>query len=287
MSQLSAPVRLDPDALPALDSDYALSRDQIDRYQADGHVLLRGFAAPNEVAPYRDVIAVHTAEHAESYAPLAERTTYGKAFVQFTNAWERDDAVRRFVFARRFAKAAADLMGVEGVRLYHDQALFKEPGGGRTPWHQDQPYWPLGAYRCVTMWMPLVDATAEMGTLRFASGSQNLGYTGRLGISDESEDRLGGVVRQMRYPVVEAGAMRAGDATFHAGYVVHGAAGNASADATREVMTVIYVEDGARVCPPDTPQRENDMARWLRGLGPGDAAAGPLNPLLYHRSESP
>jgi hypothetical protein len=28
-------------------------------------------------------------------------------------------------------------MEVEGVRLYHDQALFKEAEGGITPWHAD------------------------------------------------------------------------------------------------------------------------------------------------------
>jgi len=31
-------------------------------------------------------------------------------------------------------------MGVQGVRLYHDQALIKEPGGKPTPWHQDYYY---------------------------------------------------------------------------------------------------------------------------------------------------
>ena len=28
---------------------------------------------------------------------------------------------------------ATELMGVRGVRLYHDQPLFKEPGGGTAP----------------------------------------------------------------------------------------------------------------------------------------------------------
>ena len=30
------------------------------------------------------------------------------------------------------------LMGVDGVGLYHDQALVKEAGGGHTPWHCDR-----------------------------------------------------------------------------------------------------------------------------------------------------
>lgn len=43
---------------------------------------------------------------------------------------EKSEIIQRFVMARRFAKVAAELMGVDGVRIYHDQALFKEPSGG-------------------------------------------------------------------------------------------------------------------------------------------------------------
>jgi ectoine hydroxylase-related dioxygenase (phytanoyl-CoA dioxygenase family) len=83
-------------------------------------------------------------------------------------------------------------MGVAGVRLYHDQALYKEAGGGHTPWHQDQQYWPLDGVKCVTLWMPLVHAsTKEMGTMRFADGSQELGYLGSLNVSDDSESSTG------------------------------------------------------------------------------------------------
>ena len=67
------------------------------------------------------------------------------------------------MFGGRFAGVAAALLGVDGVRLYHDQALFKEPGGGPTPWHQDQVYWPLATDRTITMWMPLVDLPDASG----------------------------------------------------------------------------------------------------------------------------
>ena len=53
------------------------------------------------------------------------------------NVWARDEGVRAIDFARRVGSAAAAILGVESVRLYHDQALFEEPGGGFTPWHQD------------------------------------------------------------------------------------------------------------------------------------------------------
>jgi ectoine hydroxylase-related dioxygenase (phytanoyl-CoA dioxygenase family) len=274
-------------ALPALDSDYPLAADDIAAYQKNGHVLLRGIASPAEVAPYRAVITEMTNEFAKRYKPLEERDTYGKAFIQFSNLWELNESARKFVCARRFAKIAAELMGVDGVRLYHDQALYKEAGGGHTPWHQDQQYWPLDGVKCVTLWMPLVDADAEMGTMRFASGSQNLGYLGHQDISDESEERWDTFVAEKGYPITYVGAMKAGDATFHNGWTLHGAPGNASPDRTREVMTIIYLEDGATITPPDSPSRENDLKHWFPRMKPGDPAASALNPLLYHKEKMP
>src|ERR1019366_4651671 len=127
----------------------------------------------------------------------------------------------------------------DGVRIYHDQALLKESGGGITPWHQDQHYWPLDTSNTVTMWMPLVDLTPEMGTMRFAAGSHREGYLGDMPISDDSQARLEGFVRARGFRVDPGQAMAAGDATFHYGWTLHGAPGN-STTRTREVMTIIW-----------------------------------------------
>jgi len=180
------------------------------------------------------------------------------------------------------ARVAADLLGVEGVRIYHDQALYKEPGGGITPWHQDEYYWPLDTDNTLTMWMPLMDITADMGSLVFASGSGSEGYLGELPISDESEAVFRQFVSDRGYRLAPNGAMAAGDASFHNGWVLHTAPGNRTPQ-MREVMTVIYFADGAHVTAPDNKNRVNDLAKWLPGLKPGDLAASPINPLVYRR----
>ena len=269
--------------LPSLSSDYTLDTDQLEAYRRDGFLLVRGLASPTEIAAYRPVLSEVTGRHNENTLPLADRDTYGKAFIQVPNLWKKDERAARFSLARRFAGVAADLMGVDSVRLYHDQALYKEPGGGHTPWHQDQQYWPLDGVKTVTMWMPLVDADTDMGTMRFAAGSQNLGYLGPQPISDDSETQLGLLVKEKGYPIRDAGSMRAGDATFHNGWTLHGAPGNASPETTREVMTIIYLENGTRLTPPDSDSRRNDLATWFPGLKPGDPAASPLNPVVYRR----
>lgn len=264
-----------------LDTPYALSPEAIETYQANGHVLLRQLATSVELAPFRELITAETTEAAKHYAPLEERGTYGKAFIQHCNLWTRDKTIAQFVLSKRFAKVAAELMGVSAVRLYHDQALYKEPGGGPTPWHQDQQYWPLDGVQCVTMWMPLVDVSADMGTMRFASGSQALGYLGPMDISDDSELHLAQLITEKGYDVSPSPDMKAGDATFHDGWCIHGAPGNSSPERMREVMTIIYFEDGVRISEPDSDSRRNDLASWFPGLRPGDPAASELNPVVW------
>ena len=263
-----------------LTTDFPLDDHQVDAFRRDGHLLLRGLASPGEIAHYQPLIRRAADRYNTERRALEERDTYGRAFLQIMNLWTRDEAVREFVTARRFADVAARLLGVERVRMYHDQALYKEPGGGPTPWHQDQYYWPLDTDATVTMWMPLVDITAEMGMLNFASGSHRDGRIANTAISDDSEAIFDRYVAAGGYPVTAQAEMRAGDATFHTGWAIHNAGPNRSPDVVREVITVIYFADGARVTEPENPDQENDRQRWLDGLEPGELAASRLNPVL-------
>jgi ectoine hydroxylase-related dioxygenase (phytanoyl-CoA dioxygenase family) len=265
--------------LPTLDSNYPISENQKSDFKQNGHILLRGILNEMEIAFYAPAIIEAAARYNTEKRKMEDRDTYGKAFLQIMNLWEVDENVRRYTLAKRFAQVAADLMGVERVRIYHDQALFKEAGGGHTPWHQDQYYWPIDTDNTVTMWMPLVDISVEMGMLTFASGSHELGFMGNLAISDESESALGNLVKEKGYPITRAETMKAGDATFHSGWTLHAAPGNNS-QTMREVMTVIYIADGAKITEPKNANQEADRQRWFMGLEVGSLAASDINPLV-------
>jgi len=263
-----------------LASNYALSEETIRGYREKGHAVLRSLLSPEEISEFRPIITSAADRFNVETRPLEERDTYGKAFLQIMNLWVRDEQVRRYTLARRFAKAAAELMGVPAVRLYHDQALFKEPGGGPTPWHQDQFYWPLDTSNAITLWMPLVDIPAEVGGMVFGSGSHKLGYIGELAISDTSDAVLGDLIERQGIPKESYGAMSAGDATFHSGWTLHSAPGNPTSQ-MREVMTVIYFADGTSTFEPRNEEQKSDLAGWLPGIQPGELAASPLNPIVY------
>jgi ectoine hydroxylase-related dioxygenase (phytanoyl-CoA dioxygenase family) len=266
--------------LPALSDRRTVSTDDAAFFREKGHVLIRDLASPSEVAAYRPAIAAAADRYNVELRPIAQRDTYGKAFLQIMNLWCGDESVRRFVTAKRFAGVAAQLLGVHAVRLYHDQALFKEPGGGPTPWHQDQFYWPLDTSNTVTMWMPLVDIPPEVGSMTFATGSHKQGYIEAVAISDESHSFFDGYVKEAGMPLHSYGALSAGDATFHYGWTLHCAPPNPTPK-MREVMTVISFADGTRVLEPNNSYRVDDLDHWLCNTRPGELAQSELNPLLY------
>jgi ectoine hydroxylase-related dioxygenase (phytanoyl-CoA dioxygenase family) len=265
--------------LPALDDFKKLPDERIQEFREKGHTLIQNVLSADEIAAYRPVIVGAADRYNTEKRKLEERDTYGKAFLQIMNLWQVDKDTKKFVIAKRLAKMAADLMGVENVRIYHDQALFKEPGGGPTPWHQDQYYWPIDTNNTVTMWMPLVDIDVEMGMLTFASGSYVNGAVFNHEISDESETLFDDYVRDKQFDISRAKTMKAGDATWHRGFTIHNAPGNNS-DKMREIMTIIYVADGARITPYKNEWQKNDHEKWLMGKPIGGLIDSDLNPKL-------
>ncbi len=268
----------DATSLPSLNDDYSVSESAISAFCENGWALLRRVCSPDEAATYGELIREVAIAHNRETRPMEERDTYGKAFLQITNLWRLDDRVKTYTLSKRFAGIAAKLLGVERVRVYHDQALFKEPGGGHTPWHQDGYFWPLDHSKTVTMWMPLVDVPTEMGSMSFADGSHHAGIVSlEEGISDSSETFYEQYVRENGYSITTSGAMKAGDATFHSGLTLHKAPNNPT-QTVREVMTIIYFADGLRIAEPQNANQQNDLETWFPGAKAGGLAATELNP---------
>lgn len=265
--------------LPDLNDFITLPETQIREFRESGHTVTRGLLSPDEVAAYHSIVTNAALKFNTEKRKIEDRDTYGKAFLQIMNLWRHDENVKKFVLSRRLAKVAADLLGVENVRIYHDQALFKEPGGGPTPWHQDQYYWPIDTDKTITMWMPLVDIDVDMGMLTFASGSQKNGSVFSYEISDESESEFANYVKEKNFDISRAKTMKAGDATWHTGFTIHNAPGNKS-DKMREVFTIIYLAGDARIKRPENKWQENDLKTWLMNKEPGSFADSELNPLV-------
>lgn len=262
-----------------LDRPYSLPDDATELFHQDGYIKLKHVFDADMLTPFADAITDATIRLNTQDRPLEDRDTYERAFLQVMNLWREDETVRRFVFGKRLAAIAADLLGVESVRLYHDQSLYKEAGGGFTPAHADQFYWPLSSDRTVTAWIPLQAVPESMGPLGFYKGSHLEDFGRDLEISDESEAQITATMEQSGFKF-DVGPFDLGDVSFHSGWTFHKAGPNVS-DAPRSVMTVIYMDANMRVSEPVNAPQRSDLARWLPGLKPGDIAASSINPVLF------
>lgn len=266
-----------------LNSAYPLQADQLQAYSDQGFIHLKHVLSKETLDDFGREITQAVLRREPDPKPMESRTTYEKAFLQVPNLWVENEQVKRFVFSRRLAEIATTLMGTRGVRLYHDQALYKEAGGGITPFHADQYYWPLDTLSTCTAWIPLQATPLEMGPLEFWPKSHHLDLGRDLAISDQSEQLLADLRHQDHFSLVQE-PFDLGDVSFHSGWTFHHAAPNAS-ERPRAVMTIIYMDMNARVKTPIRAEQVNDLATWMPGVAVGGVAASPLNPVLYQRRE--
>ncbi len=264
-----------------IDSEYKISPEQIARFQKDGYIKLKNVLDAEVLEYYGKEITRLVLDQAKDYQPLEQRTTYGKAFLQIMNIWQRNEIVKEFVLGKRLARIATALLGTRGVRMYHDQALYKEAGGGYTPWHVDQYYWPLSNEKTVTAWIPLHEVPLENGPLMFSVGSQRIKLGRDLEISDDSEKKIDEQLKLSNLPVDET-PFDLGEVSFHLGFTFHRAGPNKLPKA-REVMTVIYMDQDMRLIEPKNKNQQSDWDNWCPGAKIGEIINSPLNPILYSR----
>lgn len=146
-----------------------------------------------------------------------------------------NDVLRAAATTPALGEIGAALLGLRGLRLWHDQLLYKPPGGkavGNVAWHQDFNYW-----RCsdttdmITAWIPFHDADLEIGTMEFVAGSHQWGWNANFSFGFDTD-------REAQQRIIEAnmpaGAkfrtalckLKAGHVSFHHCLTLHSSGPN-------------------------------------------------------------
>lgn len=267
--------------LKFLDEPYPLTADQVSFYQKNRCIKLKQVLNEETLDFFNRAITDRVNQMKAIDTPLEQRSTYGKAFLQLFNLWCEDEVVKKLIFSKRLGKIASDLMQTDGVRIYHDQALFKEGGGGITPWHADQYYWPLETDKTVTAWMPLQATPLELGPLEFSAASHQIVEGRELEIGDESEAVIQQKLRVTDFKhVIEP--FDAGEISFHSGWVFHRAGANVT-NQMRKVMTIIFMDKDMKLKAPENKNQINDWNTWCPGATVGEVINSPINPIIYQR----
>ncbi|MCP5180268.1 MAG: phytanoyl-CoA dioxygenase family protein [Pseudomonadales bacterium] len=253
-----------------------LSDTFVARFRRNGYVIIPGLLTDTEWTRYaslvRDAVLRRTRRDTR---PLSEKSAYEQSFIQCMNLWEDFPAIRPLTFHPKICQAAAELLGVQAVRLWHDQALFKEAGGRRTDPHQDFPYWTMQETETITAWIPFDGTTRDNGCMGYIPGSHITGVRRFVNIFQAGKEDLNAQARDLLTGDFVYEEVPRGSIAFHHGLTTHEAEPNTT-DRTRAVHTMILFRDGIT---RSTKGRHFAVDR--AGIQPGAPIASDVTPIAW------
>jgi phytanoyl-CoA hydroxylase len=267
-----------------------LSKEQIQFYQENGYVVIEDFLTPTELETWREAVMEAIADRNGLKMPGKDITIneddginkdanyFNNVFDQLLNLWQTNDKIKALMLDERIGKMIADLSGVDGVRIWHDQALVKRPWANPTSWHLDTPFWSFSDRRAMSIWVALDDATYENGCLFFIPKSYHETTFENYGIG-KNMGEIFNFYPQFKNSRSAAAPMKAGSCSFHNGLTIHGAHANMT-HGFRRAMTCAYMPEG------NTFNGEPNILpdSYLKTLAVGDLLNNDeQNPLIYKK----
>lgn len=250
-------------------------------YQRDGAVCIRG-----ALRGWVDAVASGIARNLASPGPHFESLPLGATSARFVNDycnWRRIPEYESFVRESPAKALARAVMASERSIFYHEHVLVKEPlAASPTPWHHDQPYYPIDGDQLLSLWFP-VDPVPLDATLLFVRGSHRHGYyaprkfeTQRNYDGSDELPTMPAIADAPHEHELLGWQLQPGDCVLFSGKTLHGAVGNASESRSRRVLTTRWMGDDARFAP----RRWEISPPYTGGLQAGDPMECDLFPRL-------
>jgi ectoine hydroxylase-related dioxygenase (phytanoyl-CoA dioxygenase family) len=237
------------------DMNSKLKEEQISSYRENGFLVVDDFLNKDELNFWREAVDEAVRERNGLKLPGADvkigeddginddADYFGNVFDQLLNLWQTNSKVKELMLDDRIGKMAAELAGVDGIRIWHDQALIKRPWANPTAWHLDTPFWSFSTRDALSIWIALDDATVENGCLYFIPGSHKLTTFENPGIT-KNMNAVFEFYPQFAKTKPFVATMKAGSASFHNGLCIHGAGPNMT-PGFRRAMTCAYMPEGS------------------------------------------
>tara|TARA_A100001011_G_scaffold389097_2_gene469956 strand:- start:1910 stop:2923 length:1014 start_codon:yes stop_codon:yes gene_type:complete len=259
-----------------LSNPYNLTTHNIRTFQKNGFIKLKNVLTPVAVHALRCEILSLLKKNFSNYYEIKKNR-----FLSLEMMWLENTLIREFVLSPRIAKICAELLSVKKIRLYHDNALVKESGCGRTPWHYDDHHYPLETNDVITAWIPAQAIPVEMGPLTFAKPLDvyKLVKDIKFNEFDTSYDKkINNIFKINQVSIIEE-PFELGEVSFHHNLSFHTASENKTTQ-SRIVLANTYFADGARVV--DNPTMiSGDWKKFIPATRPGEKISSDLNPICW------
>ena len=265
------------DKLPSkeIHSEYFVSDAEVAKFRADGFVKIKNVFSPSAIGILRRQL---TSEVVKRFKTKKRN----QKFLSLDLIWEKNKAIREFVVNKRLAGIVGRLLGVNAVRLYHDNVLSKEPGCGRTPWHYDTHHFPIASSNVVTAWIPAQAIPIEMGPLIFAKPINAHKFVEHLRFSKEDttyDQEVWKIFQERREIEIDCQPYEIGEVSFHHNLSFHSASPNLTNE-SRLVLANTYFEDGAKLVDQPT-MVSGDWQKFIPDTNPGRVIRTRRNPICW------
>jgi len=220
---------------------------QIQQYRTQGFIVIEGFLDAAELEHWRTVTAEAIQMRLGDKTILNNQanpdTFYAQVFTQCLRLADIHPGMAEIMFDEKLGRLAGTLSGVDGIRIWHDQALVKPPYGNHTAFHYDNPFWSFHSRNSISMWVALDDATLSNGCLWYLPGTHLEAGFQPVGIGENMGDIFKFYPQWKTIKAIAAPAP-AGSAVFHNSLIGHGAGTNMT-PYPRRAMTCAYMPDGS------------------------------------------
>ncbi|VTS04118.1 phytanoyl-CoA dioxygenase family protein [Tuwongella immobilis] len=198
-----------------------LTPDQLQQYETDGYLLLKGFYAADEIDLLRRAAKEDHALDQHSFGRADGEG--GKVRLALWNH-PGDGIYGMFARSERIVRVCEQLLGGE-VYHYHSKMIMKDARvGGAWAWHQDYGYWYQNGvlFPLLTSVMIAVDPSRkENGCLQVLKGSHHCGRIEHVLTGDQAganRERVDELLKRLELVYVE---MEPGDALFFHANLLH------------------------------------------------------------------
>ena len=224
-----------------------LTDQQIKFYRENGYIIVENFLDRDELAEWCQCTDQAVAERLGNSIDfltnqMNPEAFYAQVFTQCLRLADTHEGMRKLIHDPRIGRMGAMLAGIEGIRIWHDQALIKPPLGNPTAWHLDVPYWSFNSRDAISLWMALDDATPANGCMWYIPGSHKTARFDNVGIGENMAD-LFKVYPEWKAIEPMPGPCPAGSIVWHNGLTAHGAGVNMTTR-PRRAMTCAFMPDG-------------------------------------------
>jgi ectoine hydroxylase-related dioxygenase (phytanoyl-CoA dioxygenase family) len=227
-----------------------ISKEQIETFNEDGAVCLRGVISDHWVEVLREATQ-DVLDRPSTMAIEYEDADAPGRFLGDQFVWTERKGFRDFIFDSPAAGIAAQLMGAHKINFFYDHLLVKEPGAqSPTPWHQDAPYWKVKGWQVCSLWIALDPVDDANGAVKYVKGSHKWGklYQPQSFTGDDRYKAAGlepcpDIDATVPVADVLSWSIEPGDCLAHHSHVIHGAGPNTTSDRRRRGYATRWTGD--------------------------------------------